>query len=1201
MADRLKHLFLPTLTGRQDGTERGVQEPTDLGHWQNNERRVLGQIAEAIEIPKQIAEKRGVSAVPDVWARPLMVRAALRPDWKHPLRDRVVKEWRGLISLLALRHYRRHDVEIVPVALDEGRFAGALRRLAPRAVALQPGVPYAWPDLLLIRYQNIPVGAFSPSTLVYTGADYADALRTTDLNLQQRDDAGRKTGFLGPPEEEEDLRYVAEWVYGLRRRLNALFNPDGQTPDDRHPDTPVIRTLNELLDTWISELAARFGLDPDRAESWNVKEIKVADEYRPFASKASEWAPLERYAVYQELLRPLVPDEAEIAFGHFSDIALDLDPSRNHSGYDEVVVVTPRLLKENPRVWRTKRFSHLGGDAARALAAYFNKSHGTAIADEAMFVKDEKTGQEWRGLWIRPERYFLTDTLMRAPGGDSLLAEKERPLNEAKGGRFLLPFRREVLDFFGPEAVKARLKPEFTDVDNGVRFAFVLPVAGREERVERVYRYKDPEPGQGTIAERALPVVEVFPKFLGPEWRRYYLLQEDDGATVVEPVVYGDVKKDERVREVQDYGAGGDGAPAAGRLTHRARLTQLAGDTAFPDGLAVRDARVRDADPRAGGDERAPLGLVLLDPDPEREGVTRSGLSGTWRIGIDFGTSNTNIFLQTSGADRAERWTFDFPDYLRPISAGADARRRALLQAFLVPDRVVTLPVPSVLRLYEAAQREHPFLDHFIHFGTHYRLPQHIKSHLKWDHEERLTKQFLENLFLLVLTEAVHENVAELYVSCSYPKAYSEARVNLVRDEWDRIYTTLLEGPQRVLTPKKQTESRLLVHPPQYAREGEAAGEFFASKSTIADPLQRADKANAALCLDVGGGTTDISVWHQDDIVLDASVLLAGEQVAAFLASTPRIRELLFSQEGANALDEMAGRPKDFGARLNLILKVEETAIRDRLIEHVNRPDVQRLRLLLAVEFGAIAFYTAALLGAAEKTPQGAGLLAMVGRSGIKLHWGGNAAKLIGWIDLGAYKDDGPAAKMLNGVFYQAVKDLAVTPPFLAQLQSPGHKSEAAGGLVVMTAPRPPRASAGGDGMAAYELDELSDGGDGTPGAGQEVVSGEDARIGGRDVGYLDPISNANLYDGNTALFESTTLNRLDRFVKVLNAVGVHFGLFSDDLRITFDERRRQHIANATRTAFVEAARLPSSARVIEPIFVTEVRELLEVLIGTER
>jgi hypothetical protein len=66
----------------------------------------------------------------------------------------------------------------------------------------------------------------------------------------------------------------------------------------------------------------------------------------------------------------------------------------------------------------------------------------------------------------------------------------------------------------------------------------------------------------------------------------------------------------------------------------------------------------------------------------------------------------------------------------------------------------------------------------------------------------------------------------------------------------------------------------------------------------------------------------------------------------------------------------------------------------------------------------------------------------------------------------------------------------------------------------------------------------------------------------------------------------------------VLNAVGTHFGLFPDEMRVHLDERRRTHIANATRTVLVENARLSSSERNIEPIFVTEVKELLEILIA---
>src|SRR5690606_5031162 len=351
-----------------------------------------------------------------------------------------------------LRAFRGHDVTLVPVRLDQGRLAQALRHLAPRPVELEPGVGYAWTDVLLVRYAGIPVGALSPTTLVYTASDYAEALRATDLNLQQRDADGRKTGYLGPPEEEEDLRYVAAWVMGLKKRLRPVLNHD-----DRHPDHRVTGLLNELLDDWLRELSAALGLDPRDEDAFDGRDVVVAESHQPYAP---DWAPLQRYRVYQELLRPLVPDEAAIPFGDFSDLSLDLVAGRNHSGYDEAVVITPRLLKGNPRVWRTKRFSHLGGDVDRALAQYFDGPYGTDVAGDPMTVKDDATGRTWRAFWIRPELYFLTDRLVRAPGAEHLLAKPERRLNEVTGGAFLLPFRRTVLDFFGPEDVRDRLKPE---------------------------------------------------------------------------------------------------------------------------------------------------------------------------------------------------------------------------------------------------------------------------------------------------------------------------------------------------------------------------------------------------------------------------------------------------------------------------------------------------------------------------------------------------------------------------------------------------------------------------------------------------------------------------------------------------------------------------------------------------------------------
>ena len=131
--------------------------------------------------------------------------------------------------------------------------------------------------------------------------------------------------------------------------------------------------------------------------------------------------------------------------------------------------------------------------------------------------------------------------------------------------------------------------------------------------------------------------------------------------------------------------------------------------------------------------------------------------------------------------------------------------------------------------------------------------------------------------------------------------------------------------------------------------------------------------------------------------------------------------------------------------------------MRERLLDHANHPEVLWLRRMLAVEFGAIAFYTASLLGAVDRRLGGA-LAQTIQSRAIRLHWGGNAAKLLNWIDFGRYDENGIASKLLNAVLFNALKfdpqdgPIAVPAAMLAQKQSPGHKSEAAGGLVVMRA-----------------------------------------------------------------------------------------------------------------------------------------------------
>jgi hypothetical protein len=1173
-----KHMYLPEI-------DSNIGEPPVAGQWHGYDRKIMLAISDGIVVAEG-APGRGVSSVPDVWARPLMFQSAIRPGSEHPLRARLVREWRGLLSLLALHKVHRYQLDVVPVSLGTGAFETALHRLAPRAVQLEsPRSPdgrkhpaYRWTDTLLIRFEGIPVGAFSPGTLVYTASAYQRRLAATTLNLK---DEG---GYLRPPgeHEREEMLYVASWVEALQSRLNAPGDANGRILDTDHtnPDRGNVTSINALLGEWLAEMRAALGLR--EGSTFEAKDVVVATD----PIEVNPAVPyLDEYRVYRELLRPLRRAEGVAGEKH-SDFLLD---SSRPGAYSEVVIITPRLLRTGGKIWESKRLNHLGGEAGAALEKYFGDASGVQI--------DREDLKRHNALWVRPERYFLSDTLAMTSEHAPFLADDWQPLNGER--RFLLPFKREILDFFAPSDIRERLRPTYKETETGITFSFQLPVAGGMEKVEKTYRHKNPAAGEGTIVAMPVPSVELFPRYIDEHWRRYYLFHGSAEAVTVNPLLRPRVA------------AGGDGNDGRGERakpariverTHNAgttakvRVIEITADDAFPEALEVS----------AIGRGAASLGLVLV-PQPEQP----HGLAGEWRVGIDFGTSNTNVFRQTTPDGNAERWRFDFGKYLWRVTASPSAAREAMLEEFFIPPRTVELPIATALRVFQDAKKDHPLLDYFIFFSPEYRLPRNVHTDIKWDTDkERKTEYFLESLLLVMLVEVASQRVGKIELACSYPKAFSDQGLILFKGEWQRVIAKLLDPVDGVMKHRRSDDSpdslqagryvadrgKLEIVGPIFEVEGIAAGEFFASEKTIPELPDRAKKQIAAVTLDVGGGTTDISIWYHNEIVLDASVLLAGRQISRLLQQNSRILEVLFSNEAAVALEEKKNEPAAFAARLNVILRREETRIQEMLIKHANQREVQWIRRMLAVEFGAIAFYSASLLGAADRARQG-GVAAELKDSGIALHWGGNASKFINWIDFGRYDKDGIASKMLGALLFNALKDVnaVVDTAKLAQKQSPGHKSEAAGGLVVMSLNRARVNKKDGGAGPDFEMPDTLDDANAAMHRSIGTVCGENIELVDGPLGHLDTISEKMLFDGNSTRFRRTTLERLSRFVDIVNFFGVRFGLLTDDSKIVLD-RYRTTIVDSVRSHFIEAQSVREGQRLIEPVFIMEVKILLDLL-----
>lgn len=1136
-----EHHYLPAVK-----KSTNLPQPPDAGWFFPVSRRDIEAIGQGLEIGEG-AKARGVTSVPDVWAQPMLFHSAIRPKSDHPLRESLLEEWRGLLSLVALSEYYGFQLQLEPVPIDDrdGPFARALRELAPKEVHLEKGIAYQWLDVLLLRVNDITVGALSPLTLVYTGVrELPSSLRLVE------------NGRLRPPTDPTERRYVAQWAERLRIRLQALL-----WSDESNKDLQLIDEINDLLRTWTESLRRSLGLGPNERLEQPGAELRIAE----LSAEQLSWPKFALYGIYRELLRPIHVEHS----GDVSDLLL----KQGRSSAD-ILIIAPQLFSRDVKVWKSLKSKDLRplDDASAIVERNFPGDSGDLIEGNNL--------AEANARWIRPEKYLLSSTLL-ASRSEAPVLSGSALVAGGQNRRYVLPFRKEILDFFTPQEIAATLDPRFEPVEGGVRFSFTLPLKSgpvNQIRVQKVYRQREAQTGDGTLRTFDPVPVYLFPHYRSRHWRRYFVFCGGDAITV-EPLL--------------------EPASTAVKTVRRrsaVSIHQLSGDGAFPEALAI------------GAGDGSVAGLVLLAKNAERAGLAGSR---AMNIGIDYGTSNTNVFFLPPDAGQPQPWTLDLASWLQPVFEVGDPSKQMADQ--FLPLRKVKFPVATSLRIFDPALVEHPLFDYFIFFSEDFRLPDNVHSDIKWQDIAK-TQQFIRSLLMLLLLEVVEAGARSFKIIFSFPKAFSDNQRRLLEQTWEGAVKELTEESGRLLNVTTHGSDPDVLKPQFHSLEREveavAAGEYFASRNaegkfesiTIQNPLDRAAVETTAVCIDVGGGTSDICIWHHNERVLDASILLAGRQIGSWMRSNGKICELLFSRDAALALKEVESKPMMFGSRLNQILRAEDQDITKNLIMNSTRPEINRLRVMLVLEFGAILFYTATLLAGANRIERlKGGIGEDIARDGINIHWGGNAAKMLRWIDYGKFTADGFAADILRAVLRNALADagLKSSQSNVASKESPGHKSEVAGGLIVWdNVKEVHRAKRLG---SERDDDLVADDANGSPPAASHdddlIYLGENVETTEGLLRYDEPVSAARLFPSpGTTIVRAATLERLERFLKIVNQLGLKKGLIDDGKQILLTDQLRVHIGRQVRGEFVTMASLDPGKRVLEPVFVSEVKSLLEVL-----
>ncbi len=470
-----------------------VPSAPSAGDWDWHSEKVLSDIGKSLEadVNPQFFD---VDAIPDIWARPILFRMAFGND-DHPLHEKVLGEWRGMITLIALSEWNRPPLEAQSINLAafdgengaSGRFAETARRMVPKESI---DSKTNWEQLHVFRYDGGPIAITSPTTLVATATDYsAHGVRWYNGRVL-RDPIGVH-GASSPMEDELSKREKTALVQWLRHIQGRVTNGRAPKGGDGIKNAVLAQTRSFIEDLSPNTVERQFDIRNDAFGMTTGGLLKHLDEVPSLPQADSANSQVR-----------LVPDG-------------DREPE---DGLDLLIIGD-----EIARQWDDVRAQDVIVHGADTLA-----SVGTASGSRDTLNRRNLQGAEWRyaddlfseNLALIDESGALNQDSVALPEGTSLLDVTP-----------IVPLDEEVLDFISPRSLSNRVR--FSKVGDDYRVEVDLPLSGpgaqpRDVTFERTYERSElifnPEP----------PIFETWPDFEAPDWSEYYTYYNGPGRFYLE-------------------------------------------------------------------------------------------------------------------------------------------------------------------------------------------------------------------------------------------------------------------------------------------------------------------------------------------------------------------------------------------------------------------------------------------------------------------------------------------------------------------------------------------------------------------------------------------------------------------------------------------------------------------------------------------